>query len=65
MCSSDLHTLLSSARLFNSPGHRVDIVGFRIVLEARRPSPIFSSREKSPAEPAKGSPAPEAAPPPA
>ena len=63
--SSKPHTLLSSARLFNSPGHRVDIVGFRIVLEARRPSPIFSSREKSPAEPAKGSPAPEAAPPPA
>jgi hypothetical protein len=63
--SSKPHTLLSSARLFNSPGHRVDIVGFRIVLEARRPSPIFSSREKPPAEPAKASPAPEAAPPPA
>lgn len=54
--SSKAHTLLSSARLFNSPGHRVDIVGFRCVLEARRPSPVFSQREKSangqPASPA-------------
>ncbi len=44
--SSKPHTLLSSARLFNSPGHRVDIVGLRCVLEARRPSPVFSVREK-------------------
>ncbi|MBI5802431.1 MAG: SUMF1/EgtB/PvdO family nonheme iron enzyme [Verrucomicrobia bacterium] len=44
--SSKPHTLLSSARLFNSPGHRVDIVGFRCVLEARRPSPVFAVREK-------------------
>ncbi len=44
--SSKPHTLLSSARLFNSPGHRVDIVGFRCVLEARRPSPVFSNLEK-------------------
>ena len=44
--SSKPHTLLSSARLSNSPGHRVDIIGFRCVLEARRPSPVFSVREK-------------------
>ncbi len=44
--SAKQHTLLSSARLFNSPGHRVDIVGFRIVLEARRPSPVFAARDK-------------------
>ena len=50
--SSKAHTLLSSARLFNSPGHRVDIVGLRCVLEARRPSPVFSVREKlSPEQP--------------
>lgn len=45
--SAKPHTLLSSARLFNSPGHRVDIVGFRVVLDARRPSPVFAAREKS------------------
>lgn len=56
--SSKAHTLLSSARLFNSPGHRVDIVGFRCVLEVRRPSPVFSMRDKQPAE----SPAPPSAP---
>lgn len=44
--SSKPHTLLSSARLSNSPGHRVDIIGLRCVLEARRPSPVFSVREK-------------------
>ncbi|KAF0181156.1 MAG: hypothetical protein FD161_462 [Limisphaerales bacterium] len=44
--SAKPHTLLSAARLFNSPGHRVDIVGFRCVLDARRPSPVFSQREK-------------------
>ncbi len=44
--SSKPHTLLSSARLSNSPGHRVDIIGFRCVLEARRPSPVFTVREK-------------------
>jgi len=44
--SAKPHQLLSSARLFNSPGHRVEIVGFRIVLDARRPSPVFSKREK-------------------
>lgn len=49
--SSKPHTLLSSARLFNSPGHRVDIVGFRCVLEARRPSPVFTNREKVSSEP--------------
>lgn len=48
--SAKPHTLLSSARLFNSPGHRVDIVGFRIVLEARRPSPVFGAPEKSESE---------------
>lgn len=58
--SSKPHTLLSSARLFNSPGHRVDIVGFRCVLEARRPSPVFSLREKPANEPP-AAPAPEAA----
>lgn len=50
--SAKPHTLLSSARLFNSPGHRVDIVGFRIVLEARRPGPVFGAREKPAVEPA-------------
>ncbi|MFM8468844.1 MAG: formylglycine-generating enzyme family protein [Limisphaerales bacterium] len=50
--SAKPHTLLSSARLFNSPGHRVDIVGFRCVLDARRPSPVFNSREKTASEPA-------------
>lgn len=44
--SAKPHTLLSSTRLFNSPGHRVDIAGFRVVLEARRPSPVFAAREK-------------------
>ena len=33
--------LRSSFRLGDSPGHRVDIVGFRCVLEARKPSPLF------------------------
>ncbi|NBR86811.1 MAG: hypothetical protein EBS84_15160 [Proteobacteria bacterium] len=56
--SSKAHTLLSSARLFNSPGHRIDIVGFRCVLDARRPSPVFSSLEKGNPEPAASSPAP-------
>lgn len=55
--SSKPHTLLSSARLSNSPGHRVDIIGFRCVLEARRPSPVFSMREK----PTNGHPAAPAA----
>lgn len=51
--SAKPHQLLSSARLVNSPGHRVDIVGFRIVLDARRPSPVFGTREKTAApEPA-------------
>lgn len=61
--SSKAHTLLSSARLFNSPGHRVDIVGLRCVLEARRPSPVFSVREKiSPDQPpAPNAPKPAAA----
>ncbi len=44
--SAKRHMLLSSARLMNSPGHRVDIVGFRIVLEARRPGPVFAARDK-------------------
>jgi len=48
--SAKQHTLLSSARLFNSPGHRVDIVGFRVVLEARRPSPVFRAQETSESE---------------
>ena len=44
--SARAHTLLSSARLGNSPGHRVDIIGFRVVLEARRPGPVFPAQEK-------------------
>jgi hypothetical protein len=35
----------------------VDIIGFRCVLEARRPSPVFSMREK----PTNGHPAAPAA----
>jgi hypothetical protein len=58
--SAKPHTLLSSARLFNSPGHRVDIVGFRIVLEARRPGPVFGAREKPGAEAAATATAPAA-----
>ncbi|NBV21587.1 MAG: hypothetical protein EBS05_06640 [Proteobacteria bacterium] len=56
--SSKPHTLLSSARLFNSPGHRIDIVGFRCVLDARRPSPVFSSLEKAAPESPATAPAP-------
>ncbi|MFT4692324.1 MAG: hypothetical protein ACI9OD_004555 [Limisphaerales bacterium] len=33
--------LISSFRLADSPGHRVDIIGFRCVLEIRKPSPLF------------------------
>ncbi|MBI3876868.1 MAG: SUMF1/EgtB/PvdO family nonheme iron enzyme [Verrucomicrobia bacterium] len=36
--------LLSSARLFDSPGHRVNIIGFRVVLEVRKPSPLLQGR---------------------
>jgi hypothetical protein len=39
--------LLSSARLFDSPGHRVNIIGFRVVLEARRPSPVLQGRAEA------------------
>ena len=49
--SATPRTLLSSARLFNSPGHRIDIVGFRCVLDARRPSPVFANLEKGSTEP--------------
>lgn len=31
----------SSFRLSDSPGHRLDIIGFRCVLEVRNPSPLF------------------------
>jgi hypothetical protein len=60
--SSKPHTLLSSARLFNSPGHRVEIIGFRIVLDARRPSPVFNSHEKTAAPPDAAPAAPNATP---
>lgn len=33
--------LLSSFRLSDSPGHRLDIIGFRCVLEVRKPSPLL------------------------
>ena len=32
---------LSSFRLSDSPGHRLDIIGFRCVLQVRKPSPLF------------------------
>ena len=35
--------LLSSYRLSDSPGHRVELIGFRCVLEIRKPSPLFSN----------------------
>lgn len=52
--------LLSSARLFDSPGHRVNIIGFRVVLEARRPSPVLQGRPE-PAPAAQPAPIPAAA----
>ncbi|MBG85319.1 MAG: hypothetical protein CMO80_00250 [Verrucomicrobiales bacterium] len=41
---------LSSYRLSDSPGHRVDIIGFRCVLEIRKPSPLFRLSAHSPEE---------------
>lgn len=35
--------LLSSYRLSDSPGHRVELIGFRCILEIRKPSPLFSN----------------------
>ncbi len=56
--------LLSSARLFDSSGHRVNIIGFRVVLEVRRPSPLLQGRsmDATPAATAATAPAQPGAP---
>lgn len=47
-CSSLRKHLLSSARIFDSPGHRISFIGFRCVLEVHRPSPVLASIVKPP-----------------
>ena len=47
-CSSVRKQLLSSARIFDSPGHRIGFLGFRCVLEVHRPSPVLASIVKPP-----------------
>lgn len=58
-CSSLRKQMLSSARIFDSPGHRINFIGFRCVLEVHRPSPVLAGGLK----PATGpiTPAPAAA----
>ena len=59
-CSSLRKQMLSAARIFDSPGHRINFIGFRCVLEVHRPSPVLASGLK----PATGpiTPAPASAP---
>lgn len=45
-CSALRKQLLSSARIFDSPGHRIGFIGFRCVLEVHRPSPVLSTPGK-------------------
>ena len=46
-CTSLRKQMLSSARLFDSPGHRINFIGFRCALDVRRPRPLLSTAGKA------------------